>query len=311
MSDVLFRLGLLEIHSLGFLGQHAYSPNMQFLFGWQDVDYRSIASGNYCGGARSSGSGRVLMLQGDRVLWARDVERPNDGAVSDNGYSIVNDGRLGEGLKGTFYAFAQDGSVLVRENFQANLFKGGIALDGRAAWCTTLASDVDEDSNKLVAFTLVELGQKLRIPQPRLEILGIRLLENGVELQAATLQYRYRWTGDLINSAEAQRAEEQAIYESGSCFELMALAERKIGHHPPREVTAADRTWLEALLRRVTEKNEAGPLLVARADRLLGEIALACGEKQDAAAHFRCALALDPKVGVKRVLGKLEKETGV
>jgi|GEM_PF-2578055 hypothetical protein len=33
MPDVSFPLGLLEVHSLGFLGQYAYSPNMQFLFG--------------------------------------------------------------------------------------------------------------------------------------------------------------------------------------------------------------------------------------------------------------------------------------
>jgi hypothetical protein len=310
MSDFSFTVGLLEIPSLGFIGQHAYSPNMQFLFGWQDADYRTLGSGHYRGGARSSGPGRVVMLHGEKIVWSRDIERPNDGAVSDNGYSIVNDWRLGEGLKGTFYAFAPDGGVLVRENFGANLFTDGIAMDGRAAWCTTLASDVDEDSNKLVAFSLVQLGQKLRIPRPRLEILGIRLIEDGVELQTETVAYRYEWSGHLINSAEAQRAEEQAIYDSGSCFELLALAERKTAGCPPRKMTTASRAWLESLLKRITEKYDAGSSVAARAERLLGEIALNCGEKQNAVAHFQNALKLDPRVGVKRLLGALEREIG-
>jgi hypothetical protein len=310
MPDIFFVAGLLEITSMGFLGQYAYAPNMQFLFGWEDADYRSRESGSYRGGARPSGPGRVVMLQGEKILWTRDVERPNDGAVSDNGYSIVNDWCLGQGLKGTFYAFARDGRVLIQEHFQANLFKAGIALDGLAAWCTTAGSDVDDDSNKLIAFSIAEPGKMLKIPQRRLEILGIRLIEGGVELQAAAASYRYNWQGELLNSAQVEKAEEEAIYDGGSSFELLALAQRKVAERPPQVMTRRDRTRVEALLRKVTEKHDPSPTTAARAERLLGEIALACGENQNAAAHFRSALRFDPSVGVKRLLSALESKIG-
>ena len=68
-------------------------------------------------------------------------------------------------------------------------------------------------------------------------------------------------------------------------------------------MTTASRTWLESLLKKITEKYDAGSSVAARAERLLGEIALNCGEKQNAVAHFQNALKLDPRVGVKRLLG--------
>lgn len=44
-------------------------------------------------------------------------------------------------------------------------------------------------------------------------------------------------------------------------------------------------------------------------NRMLGEIALACGDKHKALLHFRAALADDPKIGVAATAKRLEKET--
>ena len=96
-------------------------------------------------------------------------------------------------------------------------------------------------------------------------------------------------------------------YETGSSFQLLTLAQRKISESPPEKMAGRERAWIEALLRKIVEKHDTRPMEAARAERLLGEIALACGEKQDAATHFRSAIGLDPEVGVRRLLTALER----
>ena len=94
------------------------------------------------------------MLREGIVVWQRAIERPNDGTVADTGHCVVNDWRFGTGMDGIFYAFGPDGSVLIRQDFQANLFSSSVAVDGMLACCNTAYSDVESDSGKLAVFSV-------------------------------------------------------------------------------------------------------------------------------------------------------------
>lgn len=50
--------------------------------------------------------------------------------------------------------------------------------------------------------------------------------------------------------------------------------------------------------------------MAARIERLSGELNYGLGNKETALIHFKTALEIDPKVGVKRIVSRLEKETG-
>jgi len=301
--------GCLQIPSIDFRGYHSISPNEEFLVGWQDADYRSWRSGPFRAGFRASGMGRVIVLRRASICWVRDLERPNDGEITDTGHAVINDWQFGNGLKGTFYCFSPQGKTLVRATFRANLWKPSIAADASLAWCRTLASDVVEDSGKLIVFSLRPPCQCVKISPRRLEILGIRHVDSGVALDTATVPYIYDWDGTLRNAAEAERAEELFVSEHGHAFERLALAEERLKLRPPQAMDLEEIAWVTSLLQHVAQESK-WQYLAARAERRLGEIVLITGGKRKALAHFRAALLLDPKVGVKRLAASLEREMG-
>lgn len=143
-----FSRHFVRIEELDFYGQWALSSNGRFRIVWRDGNDEGTH-----GGYRTSGPGQVLLLDDDRLVARVRAERPNEGRVADNGHFIVNDWRFGDGLKGRFLAFRNDGSTILSHDFEANLFNNGLSSDGRLAICQT-ANAPTEDGSKLCLFDL-------------------------------------------------------------------------------------------------------------------------------------------------------------
>ena len=90
-------------------------------------------------------------------------------------------------------------------------------------------------------------------------------------------------------------------------MELFFTAERRLRSRAIETMEADELAFVSRLLDRVA-KTGPTPQYRAVAERKLGEIALARGDKRAALARFRTALSLDPKVGVTRLAARLEKE---
>ena len=139
----------LQLPSYNFFGQRSLSPNKRFTLAWSDADESGLR-----GGARSSGMGRYLLLDGQEVILQGRMERPNDGKVANNGIFILNDWEFTSELSGVFFAFRADGTRILSRRFKANLYNNGLSANGRLAVCQTCNSPSSDDSSVLAVFDL-------------------------------------------------------------------------------------------------------------------------------------------------------------
>ena len=112
----------LSIQTLGYFGQCRRSANGQYVLTRRD----SADDGSH-GGARGRTGPRYLLLENERIVVDGRLERPNDGKVSDTGTFVLNDWHfLSSELSGTFCAFRKDGTPIVRQRYEANLYNNGL-----------------------------------------------------------------------------------------------------------------------------------------------------------------------------------------
>jgi hypothetical protein len=248
--------------------------------------------------------GRYLMLDQNRVMIDGGMVRPEDGRVADNGVFIFNDyGRL-DLLSGTFVAFHPNGEVIIRTKYRANLINNGLSSDGRFAACFTANSGDENDSAILTVFDLIK-GQEIARWRPESgwpssiefptdgETIGIVDPHLGM--------FRYSLDGDFIDRTKWQRA----CLESQHYWYVLRVAEQSVQEAKGNlaEELASDLIHhIDRVLPRIDDKNSK-----ARALRTRGACSEATGAIAVALENYEMALALDPKVGVKRRAAQLRK----
>lgn len=292
----------IAIDSIDFFGQFARSTNEQFLFAWQDSDY----VGGQIGGHRSRGMGRVILISGGQPMWQRDLQRPNDGAVANSGHCVVNDWLFGSGLSGKFYLLSPSGEILIEARFSANLVKCGIAEDGKLAWCSTARSDNKRDSEIICVFTTDPPRQMFKTDSLYGDVASLTASPDDIHIITEHgVTYRFSPLGKLLNADAVEAAIDSVLIDVGSCWELLEMVESQLKNFRGKE--NADEVF--ELLKLATER-DPDRTMAARIERLSGELNYALGNKETALTHFKTALEIDPKVGVKRIVSRLEKETG-
>lgn len=137
-----------QVDGIGYFANYSKSPNEIFTIAWSDSDKK-----NRVGGFRTSGEGSYVIAKDNVVTLTGNLQRPNDGKISNNGNFILNDWLFGEELKGIFYAFDITGKVLIAHTLFANLLNNGISDNGQYAVCQCCNSNSD-DSSKLNFFDL-------------------------------------------------------------------------------------------------------------------------------------------------------------
>lgn len=124
------------------------SPSSEFTIAWRDSD------GLDTGGARSRGKGVFWLFQGSQEVFKGKMERPNDGAVADDGTFILCDWLFTDALASIFYAFNRSGQVLIRKRFKAKLNNAAVSPDGAYAICHTAHNPSSRHGNLLTLFDL-------------------------------------------------------------------------------------------------------------------------------------------------------------
>lgn len=287
---------LVEIPAFGCFGQGQRSPNGAYVLAWSDSDPSQRVTG-----ARTCGLGRYLLVRGNEVLADGRLERPNDGKVADNGIFILNDWLFTGELSGVFYAFRPNGHAIIQHRFEANLDKNGLSDNGEFAVCETCSSP-SQDGNKLFFFDL----------QTGTLVWGIRpqtgwasYFRFDVEQQLLGLGYRelgifnYSFKGEFLDAAQW----EEAQIVRGSGVAVLEIARRRLEQHQGTftEGTASELFGLlDVASGRLTDTQFLALVLRSR-----GEIYEQLSDRQSAIDHYEKALALDPKVGVKRRLAAL------
>jgi hypothetical protein len=289
-GKLYFEGRFLSIPRRHWFGAYAKSPNGRFTISWRDA-----ADDNGQSGARNSGKGSFILLENSIVRAQGQLERPNDGKVANDGSFVLNDWHFTQGLNGTFYAFRADGSRILAQRFEANLYNNGIAPDGRLAVCQT-ANAPTEDGSVLAVFDLVEGVEIARwSPEPGWAAEYVFAGDGTIGLQYGDeAVFRYSADGDFID---------RQLWLAWGLKSGVISVLHKISRWPEDEFTPA-------LAARVLQATEVALANSHNSDWVLRLRGL-CFEKldspADALACYEQALALNPKVGVKRRADALRK----
>jgi hypothetical protein len=289
----------MEIPSRSFYGECFRSPNRRYTLAWGDA--------NDSGTRRKSGYGYYFLLEGTRIIAEGRISRPNDGKVANNGTFVLNDWGLGDGLKGMFLAFDSLGDQLIRRKFRANLFNNGLSLDGRFAACQACNAADSPDGSVLAVFDLtraVEIGKWI----PESGWADFYEFEDGV------IRLGYRNLGTFGYTSSGEFLDREAWYEAqlakGDYGSALLVAERLIRAADGKPVSQLAARLIEAIDRVVPAIVSTDVKTQAWAMKLRGLCIDARGDLHGALGCYERALALDPKVGVRRRAEQIRKSLG-
>lgn len=289
----------IELPVRQFFGPSSSSPNHRYKIAWNEGHIVEA-------GTQRAKTGRYLLFERERVVAEGRMTRPIHGTVANNGTFIVIDAEQIAELSGSFHAFDAHGRQTILRNFRANIFNCGISDDGRFGACQTCNSSDQNDSGILAIFDLVaarelstwtaESGWPTEYTFPADgRTVGLGYRELGT--------FHYSLSGDFIDREKWQ----EACLTKGNYGTAIRMAEglvERAGADMSPEVSSR----IIACIRRITPQ-------LAKADRQWQALALkvhgacleASGMQRDALSCYDKALALYPKIGVKRRADQLRK----
>lgn len=287
----------VRIPSLDFFGLYCRSPDGAWLIAWRDGNDAGTHSGH-----RDTGPGRFYVFHGDELKAQGRAERPQDGKIANDGNFILNDWRFGSALNGTFCAYRSDGRLILKRDFAANLVNNGIADDGSMAVCQAANAPHSPDSSVLAIFDL-RAGREIAAWVP----------DSGwadaynFPLGDATVRLHYRDAASFAFSIDGDFIERNAwISDTARRGNIPVL------HHLLREVDNA----ISAELTETILGGAQAAMVASGFDETQRPLALkVCGLCQEALGNRQCALdsydaaiALDPKIGLKRRAAQLRRD---
>lgn len=282
---------IVSVPELDMVGARITSRNGRFTLLWRDrhwVDGQPVP-------------GRYLLIDGDELVVDRQMDRPQDGKVADDGTFILNDWSDSQQLSGTFHAFRSDGSVILSRSYSANLLNNGLSDDGRLAVCQSANAPGSPDSSVLSVFDLVA----------------------GEEVATWTAEsgwanaYEFPQGGDRIRMVRRDRPDLDYSL-AGDFLDRRLWLRDEVGRGTLYVIRKALAEG-EAATGVANDALRAGVALaladedqrfVADAWRLLGEIEEAAGDPAAALAAYDRALEANPKIGVAKRAAALRKVLG-
>ncbi len=288
--------GMMQIDSEDMFGPYSKSQNGKYSLLLCDSD---PSKGR--GGYRDSGNGRFALISGEEVRFIGECERPVEGAVSNSGAFAIIDTHFGSGTESTMLAFSSEGKPLYKHRFTANSFGIGISETGKYVVVQSANSKTD-DSGKLHLID-TENQQKVSSFEPKTG--WCKDWSVNEELQRIIVSnnnnrsYEYDFSGELQNP---EKYDAESI-EDASPEQLVIIVQEKLKNAQTSEVSSLIDLINSALERGLNNFHDYRPL----AYRLRGEANEKIGETNKAIQDYRSALEIDPKIGVKRKLQKLER----
>jgi len=284
----------LHIREKNFFGQFAKSPSGRYTVAWCDGHFVGTANG----GSKKV-RGRVLLLDGDKVVVDRKMPRPNEGKVSDTGVLIIHDWGDFETLSGIFHAINFQGETVVKRKFSANILNNGLSSDGRLAVCQT-ANAPSRDGNILTVFDLTK-GAEIARWQPESGWADSYEFPGGDVLQLVDRDggiCDYTLQGKLMN--REQWVESRVA--KGDLRIIQAMFE-EAGGRPEGTVLQKLLEGTEVAI----DQPDAHPHTRAAALKLRGLCFEGSGPLAEALNCYDKAIALNPKIGVKQRADRIRK----
>lgn len=288
---------MIRIQSLDIFGPYSESQNGQYVLIREDSDRE-----NGIGGYRDSGNGRFALVNKGQVVYVGECERPTKGEVANNGIFAITDNLFGDKLGSKLYVYSANGNLRFSHVFTANTLNIGISAEGTHV-AAQLCNSETEDSGKLYLFDVnqckvasmfaPETGWANRYEFAELEKIVYLCYKNS-------RCYAYSFDGTFLDSS---RYESERV-EDASPINLVLIVREKL--------SGATKEKLPGLLSMIDKAFEGNLFdnhdYRALAYRLKGEIQESLGDVERAILSYQEALNIDPKIGIKQRLKKLEKQ---
>jgi tetratricopeptide (TPR) repeat protein len=273
----------------GFYGSTEYSPNKEYCVTYIDGHYYNEKWKN----------GEIALLHGSELLFRKKLQRPNDCHVSDDGIVICCDWLHSEALMGNFQVFDVAGNRIFAKKTTANLGACAISADSKTAIFETFRSET-ADSNQLF---LIDVERKTifnRFPCPHsFNSAEIDTINHRIKLKDHRgFVFEIDYDGHQTNHA----AYESRILRDGSIYDKLSIYESKTD-----DARLNDRDYLHLLRQALDDKNASYSFGKDRLYRRIGEFYEAAGDIGKTIENWEKALAINPKVGVKRKLEALKR----
>lgn len=295
VSFYIFSEKLVQIEELDFMGNFVSSQNTTLRLAWENKMY-----------------GRVIRFYENQIWWQRTFIRPFETAISNDGFIVVNDGlsQGGDGtLQGKFYIVLPNGEILFEEKFSANLGICGITENQHFAWCETYNSNISEDSSKFYVYLVKEQKKLFKVDIISHHIESVISSESSLTIFTKDCgKCIYDLSGNLLNQREVDIFVEKRLIESDSPWDLQRLIEIKIDKREISAMSENEFAYIYQLSVIASNKMKEYPNPNAQLERRIGEMLLARNRNKEAIQHFQKALALNPKVGIKKLLQNLVKD---
>lgn len=272
----------LEIPELGFFGQCHVSDNGKFALGWAD---------------------KVFCIElGVRINYL-DIPTAHEGKIANNGNFVIASNMPREGLSCVLNAYTPSCSIIVQKRVLALLFNNGISPSGDYAIWQTCNNPDSDVGNKLFFIDLINKRTAWAIPPEPGRADDYEFDDEKRILRLiyrAGQSYKYNYDGKFLDAEKL----ETNLLTSDLSYEVLWAVEDKL---KSKSVTASDYPklieYLEAALKKRPEA-----LTESSIYRRLGEMHYELGDFPLGKKEFENALRLNPKVGVKRILAKINKE---
>jgi hypothetical protein len=269
------------------------SKNNNFLLGYND---------QYFDGNHKTVDGETVFVNENELFLINELKRPNDGKIAENGNFIINDW-MGSNLSGTFYAFNSDAKIIFKRKFNSNLGNTAISDNGQYAALETYHSESD-DSDKIFFF---DLNNKTILWERKRDLGNIKRFKFDSNMLTVfyddnNLSYRYNFQGVLVDQDKFEK--ERLLYANG--YELFNIAKEKMDKLDYENNDLSDYDEVLSFLERSSKEN-ISDYTKARVYRTIGEIYYNYNKTEEALENFEKALHYGPKVGIKRLYDKLNK----
>ena len=290
----------LTLNKPHWFGECSRSPNRRWVISWRrgEADVLNEAK------AGSRPDGRYLLYEAttQRVVLRGGLFHPTAGAVADNGAFVLGEINALSALQSTLHACSAKGDKLLLHKIHALILTTAISKSGRYAICTT-GNSKHEDGGSLFLFDLLA-GKQVFITEPEAWSTDYYIDEDRIEVVANVRglgAFRYDRNGQFIDRALL----EQAILQRGDYSSTITTAERILQHSEPSIERV--RETLAAVLRARKHGADQDSGWKAAALKVQGMAYEALSEIPNAIAAYEQALAINPKIGVKRRLASLQK----
>lgn len=307
--------GWLSVEQINFHGRSIRSTNNRWiLLHGQVLDHgaSSWSSDDPTGVA-------ILFDRGAETCRLDSLSRPETLALSNAGVFAVNEwGPSYEflGPRCRLRAFTSDGNCIFEHRSGAAMDLPAISADGRyLAWHTLSAPRESARPEDGASVFLVDLHGPTFLWQRPVPIVWPKRItfdegaQHVVVHPSSNEGLRYTYTGEFLDSEMVEGIELRSALADERGYSLFNLACARVARTPLDMQSDEQVQEIENLIRTALEK-QMSPNTKARAHRLFGEIAEHRGDGNLALAQYRAAIALNPKIGLKKKVKSLELQTG-